>query len=72
MAILNSYTHTQSVPSALWVVTHNLNLASPVVSVNVLNNGQMEKIIPKDIRSTNANTVEIEFTNPWTGSVRIL
>ena len=69
---VQSYTHTQAVEGTLWTIIHSLNTSAPIVSVNVDNEGTLEKIIPKDIRVTDANTVEVEFTSAWAGNARII
>lgn len=66
-----TYQHNQSTPSALWEITHNLGVY-PIVDVYVNIDGNMEKILPKDIIRINDNVVNIEFSSPFAGVARIV
>lgn len=55
---ITAYTHTQSVGSELWEITHSLNTTSVQVQVFDASNSM---IIPEDITITGPNTVSISF-----------
>ena len=67
MATTKSFNHTQSTPSADWLIVHNLG--GKVVSDVVLANGV--KILPFDVIYVDDNTVRITFTEAITGSARL-
>lgn len=57
-----TFVHTQSTPSASWVVNHNLN---SVVSVQLIINGKVEYT---DIDHGSPNQSTLTFPSPETGT----
>ena len=74
-AVVVGYLHTQSSPSATWVVDHHLGLV-PAVSVYIpgIRNGEevVQVCLPSQVRVIDDNTVWIEFTSPRTGFARLV
>ncbi len=63
-AARGGYTHRQDVPSALWVINHNLGYAP--AAVLVVDSAGNEVI--GDVKLTNDTTsVEISFADPFSG-----
>ena len=69
---MSSYNHNQVSASASWVITHNLNSDSVVVDVMVDNGGNLEKILPQDIRVDTVNQITVTFSSTQTGRARIV
>mgnify|MGYP006266974905 CR=1 FL=1 len=61
-----SYTHTQSIASAVWTITHNLGFKP---SVELFNAGSQE--IDGDVLHLSDNVVQVTFTIPITGFARL-
>ena len=59
-----SYTHTQSSPSATWIVNHNLSY-NPAVSI-VSSTGD---IVHGDVTYSGPQQITISFSAPFSGSV---
>jgi hypothetical protein len=59
---------TQTTPSSNWTVTHNLDTLQPAVDVWVDDGGITTAILPKQIQTTNANTLNINFSIPMSGT----
>ena len=59
---------TQTTPSSNWTVAHNLNSSQPVVDVWIDDNGITTAILPKQIQIANANTLNISFSIPLSGT----
>lgn len=66
------YNHNQSSGSATWTITHNLGSDTVAVDVMVDNGGDLEKILPADVKHTNDNTLTVEFSSSQTGKARIV
>jgi hypothetical protein len=62
-----SYTHTQTVASTVWTVTHDLNEA--IVSAQVLNSAGVDII--GDIEYIDTNTLNIKFDRALAGEAKI-
>lgn len=62
------YVHTQTVASAIWTIVHNTNNAAP--TIQIWNAGEV--IVPNQIVSLNANTVEVRFNVAYNGSATIV
>lgn len=65
---------TQSTPSALWAVNHNLGVY-PIVDCLVndpSNGGNLVKIIPMNVFVIDLNNVTIQFSQPRTGQARLV
>jgi len=60
----NQFTYTQSVASSFWTVNHNLGRIPLVTTVN-----DSGTVIIGDITHTDVNNVQIEFSEPLTGTV---
>lgn len=65
-----THTHNQESPSALWVIQHGLN-AKPSVSVTISYEGTQQAILPHSITYPDLNTVEVRFTQPYSGVARL-
>lgn len=61
------YVHTQSTPSDIWIVNHNLGFYP---SVSVLNSGLVE--ILASVEHISVNTLRIRLNHPMTGIVRCI
>lgn len=57
-----TYIHTQDVPLAVWVITHNLGKFPSVTIVDNLN-----QVVVADITYNNSNTVTLSFTSAFAG-----
>jgi hypothetical protein len=64
-------THNQDTPSADWVIVHNFN-GYPITDVYVMYNGDWNKIIPKTITYTDANTVTVSFSEAYAGYATVV
>jgi hypothetical protein len=62
------YVHTQDTASTSWLVTHSLNIPFPSVTIWVGD----EVALPDTIVKNSVNNLTITFTQPLTGSARIL
>ena len=63
---------TQTTPSSVWTITHNLNSAQPAIDVWVDDNGVTTAILPKKIELIDANTANIIFTIPFSGTAVVV
>lgn len=70
------YRHTQSSPSTLWTVNHNLGggggTGIPIVDVVADNNGSTVKVMPLQINVVDKNTVTIEFSVAQSGTAVVV
>lgn len=57
------YTHTQSVASSVWTITHTLNKTPNVIIFD----DEFNQIFA-DVKSLNVNTTRITFSEPLTGT----
>lgn len=62
--VAQSYTHTQSSPSATWIVNHNLSY-NPAVSI-VSSSGDL---VHGDVTYSGPQQITISFSAPFSGSV---
>ena len=69
--IADVFTHTQTVPAAVWSITHNLQ-NYPIVDAYVDIGGTIEKIIPLSVTYVTANICEVEFSVPIAGFATIV
>jgi hypothetical protein len=67
----DTFTYTQSTPSALWTITHNLSTPAPVVSVWIDDDSNTTAMIPQSIAIIDVNTIAISFTSEHIGSAVI-
>lgn len=67
-----SFQHVQYDASDTWEIVHNQFTMAPIVDVYVNVDGNLTKIIPKDVEVIDQSTVRILFTTPRTGVVRIV
>lgn len=65
------YTHTQESATTVWTINHNLG-REVIVDVAVDFQGAREKILPKSIIVVNENTLRVTFSNPFTGTARVV
>ena len=72
MATTSEYNHVQTSASASWAVNHALASDSVAVDVMIDNGGNLEKILPADIRIDDANNITITFSSAQTGKARIV
>ena len=68
---MSEYNHTQTVPDATWIITHNLNSDIVAVGVNTYQDGILTVTIPFSILY-DIDMITIEFTAPQTGTARIV
>ena len=68
---MSNVTFTQTTSSATWTVTHNLN-CHPVCDVMVNDSGSLKKILPQAVVYVDANVIEVRFSVPRTGVVRLI
>jgi len=61
------FTHHQTSATATWVITHNLNIAAPIVDCFVDFNGVMTKILPLSVEATSPSVATISWSQPRTG-----
>ena len=64
--------HEQTEPADVWVVQHNLHTRSPVLDVMIEAGGELIKVMPKQVRMVDENTVEIAWSYPTVGRVRVV
>lgn len=62
-----SYQHNQTVAASVWDVTHNLLTPTPIVSVWINYNGATTLVMPKTVRVTDPNSIQIIFTQSLAG-----
>jgi hypothetical protein len=65
------HSHDQVIPSASWVVTHDLGDRNVTVDVFIDRPEGLTKIIPRACHPSTSNTVNIEFTNEESGVARV-
>lgn len=70
--VLRGYTHTQSIPSTSWVISHNLGLDQPIVDVFVDDNGTITRILPASVVVTDSNTITLTFTSARSGTAEVV
>lgn len=71
-SVIRGYRHTQSTPSTIWTINHNLGLSYPIVDVFYNNNGTMTKILPSSVEVLNVNTVQLTFTSAIAGEAEVM
>jgi hypothetical protein len=64
-------THVQDTPATDWVIVHNFN-GYPITDVYVMYNGDWNKIIPKTVTYTDANTVTVSFSAAQAGYATVV
>lgn len=64
------HSHKQEVAATKWTVTHNLG-RDVVNDVNINVDGVLTKILPLNVEHPDANTLEVYFSQPQTGTVRV-
>jgi len=66
-----SYNHVQAGATTVWLINHNL--ASPVVVLDVYvdNLGNLEKILPSEVKYIDDDTTQVTFTTAQTGNARV-
>lgn len=72
MANLATHNHTQSSTATTWTITHNLGTKDVAVDVVILNGGNLEKVIPLSIVTTDSNTVTVTFSAAQEGRARVV
>jgi hypothetical protein len=70
LAIRTGHTHKQTTPATLWTIPHNLG-REVVSDANVYVDGVLTKIMPMRVQNVDNNTLELEFSQPFTGTVRV-
>lgn len=70
LTLRTAHTHIQDTPSNQWTVNHNLSRG--VVHDVVVDIGNTkEKILPLGVEYPDNNTLVINFSQPFTGTVRV-
>lgn len=69
---MKAFDFEQVSAAAVWTIVHNANTDNVAIDVMVDDGGTLRKIIPSDIRSTDANTVQVTFDQAWTGHARLI
>jgi hypothetical protein len=69
MAIFG-HNHTQSEATDTWVINHALGVM-PVVDVQVVHEGVLQKMIPLAVEYPSNSQVIVRFTSPRTGTARL-
>ncbi len=69
---LGGITHEQTEPATVWTVQHNLHTRTPVLDVLIAVGGELIKVMPKQVRMVDENTVEIAWSYPTAGRVRVV
>jgi hypothetical protein len=64
------HTHKQTTASNLWTVVHNLG-REVLNDANIYVDGVLTKILPLNVTHPDNNTLEVHFTLPQTGTVRV-
>jgi 3-oxoacyl-ACP reductase-like protein len=74
--VTSVYRHTQSTPSTLWTVAHNLSGSGsqgvPAVDVIVDYNGTRTKMMPDEITIVDKDTLTISFSVAQSGTAIII
>ena len=65
------FTYEQTVLSNEWTVVHNLGTKYVNVEVIVVYNNHHETILPTSVTSVDENTLQVNFSRPFIGEVRI-
>jgi hypothetical protein len=68
---IQTYTHTQSIPSAEWTILHNVGSKYINIDVVVDYNGQLETILPSNIVSISNNQTNVSFSSAFSGIARV-
>ena len=69
---IGGITHVQTEPATVWAVQHNLHTRTPVLDVLIAVGGELIKVMPKQVRMVDENTVEITWSYPTAGRVRVV
>lgn len=64
------YEHTQSTATDTWVIVHNLN-SYPAVDVFIDYQSTVQKVVPRSIVYTDANTCTVSFASAQTGKATV-
>lgn len=67
---LNTFIHVENSPSAVWTITHNLNLGTPLVQV--YDQASSTMVIPNAIDVIDSNKVRITFGTAIAGRVIVM
>lgn len=70
MLTVHPMTHTQTVASATWTITHGFG-TNPVVSTKVWEEGVLTEINPQSVSFPDNSTVVITFSSTRTGEARL-
>ncbi len=62
--------HTDSMGQSVWTITHNLGI-KPVSDSWINVNGVLTKILPVSVIHLDDNTLQLTFSSPEVGGVRI-
>lgn len=61
---------TQSTAADTWVIVHNLN-CYPTVDVYIDYNSEVQKVVPRSVVYTDANTCTVSFAAAQTGKATV-
>ncbi len=65
------YQHIQTTPSTVWTIEHNLGV-QPIHDIWVIDGGVYSKIYPANVVHIDDNTLQLTFSSPQTGQVRLV
>lgn len=65
-------TFVQDVPSQVWTIQHNLYTRAPITDAYVDLDGVLVKMLPMNVRAVDLKTLEITWSTPRTGTVRVV
>lgn len=65
-----AFTHRQTTPSTTWNINHGMH-AQPIVSVQVVDKGVMQVILPTSVEFPDQNNVIVRFTSARSGVARL-
>jgi len=69
--VATNFTHHQTTADTTWTLVHNLG-RYPVVDVFVLNNSEIERILPLAVTYVDANTCTVTFSTARTGYASVV
>lgn len=69
--VLRGYKHTQTSPSNVWTITHNLGESYPIIDVFYNDSGTMTKILPEEVTVINQNTIQLTFSSSISGEAEV-
>lgn len=71
LKLKNGHTHTQDIASDVWTIEHNLH-REVVSDIMVDYGGTREKILPLAVEHPSNTTMIVRFSEPFTGTARVI